>query len=435
MTERLKLLEELKSNGQADVAEAVGFVFHWLSDGVSRPKQRTPAGTDWAVWLILAGRGWGKTHTGAASVLMYSLLNPETITAVVAPTSGDLRRVCFGGPSGLNALVPEPCLWKGDRRKAFNMGTMEMRLFNGALIQGYGAVEPDRLRGPQYHMAWCDELAAWRYPEAWDQLQFGLRLGDNPQTIITTTPRPTPIIRELMKRKGKDVIVTTGSTFENVDNLAPSALKTLRERYEGTRLGRQELYAEVLDDVEGALWTRSNIDRNRKDEYPDFRRIVVAIDPSATKGATSDEVGMIIAGLGSDEKCYILEDLSAKMSPAETCQRAVNAFDLWGADRIVAEANNGGDWIEMGLRQVKYNVPYKKLHASRGKQARAEPVAALYEQNRVCHSGVFNQMEDELCSWEPNTGMPSPNRLDALVWAVTELMITKSGFTRLHIKA
>lgn len=350
---------------------------------------------------------------------------------MVAPTAGDLRRVCFDGPSGINAIVPEEVLWKG-RGKAYNMGTNELRFKNGSLIQGFAAIEPNRLRGPQFHRAWADELAAWRYPEAWDQLMFGLRLGKYPQAVVTTTPRPTPIIRQLMKDSG--TITTTGSTFENEDNLAPKALKKLKEKYEGTRLGRQELYAELLDDVAGALWKRHYLDETRVSNYPKMKRIIIAVDPSATKSEDADEVGMFVAGLGVNDHCYIFEDLSAVMSPHQTCVKAVNAYTLWDADRIVAEANNGGDWIEMGLRQVKSSVAYKKLHASRGKQARAEPVAALYEQKRVHHVGIFAEAEDELCTWEPNTGMASPNRLDAIVWAVTELMLRDSGIKMLHVK-
>ena len=265
---------------------------------------------------------------------------------------------------------------------------------------------------------------------------FGLRLerpGLHPQAIVTTTPRPTPLIRQLHKDPGTHL--TTGNTFENEDNLAAHAIRKLREKYEGTRLGRQELYAELLDDVEGALWKRAWIDENRVTEYPVMRRIVVAVDPSATKSEEADEAGIIVAGLGADGHVYIFEDLTATLSPHETCVTAVNAYVLWEADRIVAEANNGGDWIEMGLRQVKKNVAYKKLHASRGKQARAEPVAALYEQKRVHHVSYLPQAEDELCTWEPNTGMPSPNRLDAIVWAVTELALRDSGIKMLHVKA
>ncbi len=381
--------------------------------------------------MILAGRGWGKTFTGAHDAVQYCLTHDNIIYAVVAPTAGDLRRVCFDGPSGINTIVPQESLWSG-HGKAYNMGTNELRFANGSLIQGFAAIEPNRLRGPQFHRAWADELAAWRYSEAWDQLQFGLRLGRYPQAVVTTTPRPTPIIRELVNDPGTKVV--TGSTFENEANLAPKAIKKLKEKYEDTRLGRQELYAELLDDVEGALWKRFYLDETRVKDYPKMKRVIVAIDPSATKSDEADEVGMFVAGLGENDHCYIFEDLSGSLSPHQTCVKAVNAYSLWDADRIVAEANNGGDWIEMGLRQVKSDISYKKLHASRGKQARAEPVAALYEQKRVHHVGTFGQAEDELCTWEPNTGMASPNRLDAIVWAVTELMLQGSGIATLHVR-
>jgi len=262
-----------------------------------------------------------------------------------------------------------------------------------------------------------------------------LRLGEHPQTIITTTPRPTPIIKDIVKQVGKGTIITTGSTFENQDNLAPAALKKLKQKYEGTRLGRQELYAELLEDVEGALWSRDMLDATRVDAYPEMTRIVVAVDPSTTSDKTSDECGMLVGGLGKNGHAYVFEDISAIMSPDDTSRIAIEALKLWGADRIVAEANNGGDWIELGLRQHMKNVPYKKLHASRGKQARAEPVVSLYEQKRVHHVGVFPVMEDELCSWEPNSGMASPNRLDAVVWLVTELMLGDTGMEILHVRA
>ena len=426
----LQALEKIEQNWPAANVAAWDIHRRWIR-GQARPKQRTPEG-DWGTWLILAGRGWGKTLTGAKDLVAYAALNPETICAVVAPTAGDLRRVCFDGPSGILSVIPEACLWHG-HRKGYNRGTSEVTLWNGSLIQGFAAIEPDRLRGPQFHRAWCDELAAWRYEDAWDQLQFGLRLGDNPQAVVTTTPRPTPIIRSLVKDHGTELV--TGSTFENEANLAPKALRKLKEKYEGTRLGRQELHAEILDDTEGALWKRAWLDDSRVKEHPDLTRIVVAIDPSTTKTKTSDECGMIIAAKGKDGHCYILEDLSAQMTPNETAVTAVENYHLWEADRIVAEANNGGDWIELGLRQIDRNVAYSKLHASRGKQARAEPVAALYEQRRVHHVGAFPAAEDELCTWEPNTGMASPNRLDAIVWAVTELMLKDRGIKLMHVKA
>lgn len=385
--------------------------------------------------MILAGRGWGKTLTGAKNTAIYALNNDETITACVAPTTGDLRRVMFEGPSGLINVIPEECLWKDSRAKGYNRSTMELHLYNESVIQGYAAIEPDRMRGPQYHRAWCDELAAWRYEDAWDQLQFGLRLGDDPKTIITTTPRPTKIIKDLAKRNGDDVHLTTGNTFENEANLAEGAIRAFKERYEGTRLGRQELYAELLEDVEGALWKRKWIEDQRVTTYPEMRRVVVAIDPSTTKTETSDACGMMVGGLGVDGHGYLFDDISAIMSPLETSQLSIEAYRLWGADRIVAEANNGGDWIEMGLRNVDPNIAYKKLNASRGKQARAEPVSALYEQKKIHHVGAFNELEDELCIWEPETGQASPNRLDAVVWLFTELMLGGAGSKIVHVRA
>lgn len=383
----------------------------------------------------MAGRGFGKTHTGAKSTLAYALTNEETISAVVAPTSGDLRRVCFGGPSGILSMVPKECLWKGDLRKSYNGTSTELTLYNGSKIQGYVAIEPERMRGPQYHFAWADELAAWRYEEAWDQLNFGLRLGDSPRVIVTTTPKPTKIMRNLVRRGDDDVRITTGSTFENEENLAPTFLDALKERYEGTRMGRQEMYAELLEDVEGALWNRAMLDDLRQRDHPELKRIVVGVDPSVTGDEDSDECGMIIGALGTDDHAYILADVSDIMSVGETSKRAVRQYHSFSADRIVAEVNNGGDWIEHGIRQVDNSVAYKKLHASKGKYARAEPVAALYEQGKVHHVGTFPKLEDELCSWEPDSKMRSPNRLDALVWVITELMLSGNGVSILYVEA
>ena len=390
---------------------------------------------DWNIWLILAGRGWGKTLTGAIATSQYCIKNPGSIYACVAPTQGDLRRVMMEGPSGLLAVTPEEHLWKDSRSKAYNRSTMELHFANGSMIQGFAAIEPDRLRGPQYHRAWADELAAWRYEDAWDQLQFGLRLGSDTSTIITTTPRPIKIIKDIAKREGEDVILTAGSTFENEENLSPAAMRAFRERYEGTRLGRQELYAELLEDVEGSLWKRKWIDEKRVKTYPTMKRIVVAIDPSVTSDEGSDECGMMIGGLGIDGEGYLFDDITDVMSPLQTSTNAVEQYDLWEADRIVAEANNGGDWIEHGLRQIRPNIPYKKLHASRGKAARAEPVSALYEQGKIHHVGYFGKLEDELCTWEPDSKMASPNRLDAVVWLFTELMLGGEGTKMVHVRA
>lgn len=389
---------------------------------MARPEQITPGG-EWNAWLILAGRGWGKTMTGALDTILYALAYPESRCAVVVPTFGDLRRVAFGGVSGILKWLPEECLLKG-RGQGYSSSAQEIRLYNGSLIQGFSATEPDRLRGPQFHRAWCDEIAAWFYPEAFDQLMFGLRLGaergTNPQVVITTTPKPNELTRALIKRTG--TVVTRGSTFDNAANLAPAALQQLREKYEGTRLGRQELYAEVLDDIEGALWSYSMIEKHRvsQDDLPEFRRVIVALDPAVTSGEDSDETGIVVAARGEDDQFYVLEDATMKASPDGWMQKAIDLYHQYSADRIIAEVNNGGDLVERVLRTKDRTIPYSAVRASRGKLVRAEPIAALYEQEKVHHVGEFKELEDQLISYTP-TSKKSPDRLDALVWAITEL--------------
>ena len=356
--------------------------------------------------------------------MAYATKYPNAICGVVAPTGGDLRRVCFEGPSGLLSIIPDECYWQGDRR-SYNRSSMEIRLWNGSVIQGYAAIEPDRLRGPQFHRIWADELAAWRYPETYDQIMFGLRLGEKPRMVVTTTPRPSPIIISLAKRAGRDVHLTKGNTFENYENLADSALAQLKEKYEGTRLGRQELYADILDDHEGALWSYASIDENRieKKHMPDLTRVVVAIDPAVTNNVTSDETGIVVCGVGTDGKYYVLEDASLKDSPDRWGRKAVDCYYLHNADRIVAEVNNGGDLVERLIRTIDPDVPYTPVTASRGKLVRAEPIAALYEQKKVHHVGSFAVLEDQMCSYVAGV-KKSPDRLDALVWALTELTQT-----------
>ena len=297
----------------------------------ARDAQVTPHG-DWDLWLILAGRGWGKTRTGATDIAFYALTNPETICAVVTPTFGDIKRVAFGGVSGLMSIIPKECLMKG-RGQGYNSSSAEIRLYNGSKIMGFSATEPDRLRGPQFHRAWCDELASWQYADTFDQLMFGLRLGERPQCIVTTTPKPVPIIQNLIKRT--NIVITKGNTFDNADNLAPSALRMLKEKYENTRLGRQELYAEVLDDVEGALWSPSMIEKTRVKEIPDMQRVVVAIDPAVSNNEDSDETGIIVVGKGFDNRYYILEDLSDRMSADTWANVAINAYYKHKCDRII----------------------------------------------------------------------------------------------------
>ena len=389
----------------------------WL--GQARQKQLAPT-EDFFIWLILAGRGWGKTRTGAQDIALYALRNPNVNCAVVAPTHGDLRRVCFGGPSGLMSIIPQECL-DTKQQKGYSSSLNEIRLYNGSKIIGFAAQEPDRLRGPQFHRAWCDELAVWRYPEAFDQLMFGLRLGEKPQCIITTTPKPTKIIKELIERK--DCITYKGSTFENEGNLAESALSMLKEKYEGTSLGRQELFAEIVDDIEGALWNVSMIDEQRlkKDTDIELLQIIVAIDPAVTANENSDETGIIVVGKDATGHFYVLEDLSGRHSADKWCRIAIKAFYEWNADRIVAEVNNGGDLVERLLRNVEANIPYRSVRATRGKLTRAEPISALYEQKRVHHIGYYEELEAQMCSYTGLSSQASPDRLDALVWGLFEL--------------
>lgn len=390
----------------------------------ARANQITPSTNkygDYSIWLILAGRGWGKTRTGAMDTILYALKNPDVQVAVVTPTFGDIRRVAFGGVSGILKFLPPECLLHG-RGKGYNASASEINLYNGSKIMGFSATEPDRLRGPQFHRAWCDELAAWQYPDTFDQLMFGLRLGQNPQCVITTTPKPTPLIRNLLKRT--NIVITRGSTFENEDNLAPAAIQQLREKYENTRLGRQELFAEVLDDSEGALWTYKMIDDSKllQSEIPNMQRIVIAIDPAVTSNVESDETGIIVAGMGIDGRYYVIDDKSGKMSPDAWGRLAIDLYYQHQADRIVAEVNNGGDLVERLIRTIDTDVPYTPVHAARGKLVRAEPIAALYEQKKVSHIKTFDLLEEQMTTYVG--GNKSPDRMDALVWALTELSST-----------
>ena len=393
----------------------------------ARPEQITPKEPNkpWSLWLVLAGRGWGKTRVGAMDTVLYALSNPNSQCAVVVPTFGDLRRVAFGGVSGILKYIPESSYLRG-RGLGYSISNQEIRLHNGSKIMGFSATEPDRLRGPQFHRAWCDEVSSWQYPDTFDQLQFGLRLGDNPQCIVTTTPKPNELTRRLLKRT--NTVITRGSTFDNAENLAESAVNQLKEKYGNTRLGRQELYAEVLDDLEGALWSYSLIENTRtnEDNLPNFTRIVVAIDPSVTNTEESDETGIVVAARGEDDKFYVLEDGSLRGSPDTWARRAVDLYYKHGADRIIAETNNGGDLVERVIKTVDRQVSYKKVHASRGKIIRAEPIAALYEQKKVFHVGSFPQLEEQMTSYVAG-GRKSPDRLDALVWALTEISQTSGS--------
>lgn len=395
----------------------------WLLE--ARPEQLTPEG-EWLIWAVVTGRGWGKTRSGGEDVFDYGRENPGTRIAVVAPTFTDGRDVCMEGESGLLSVVPAEFI------ESYHRSMGQLTLKNKTQYQVFSAEKPNRLRGPQHHRAWCDELAAWKYlQETWDMLMFGLRLGERPQVVITTTPRPRPLLINLMTRPTTHV--TTGTTYDNIANLARSTVDELQRVYAGTRLGKQELEGILLESVEGALWQRDVIEENRADDTPlNAGRTVVAIDPAVTVTEYSDETGIVVAmkTKGGCRKCgtaedhaFVLDDRSIKASPDMWCRRAVVAYRDYTADRIVAETNNGGDMVEVVLRTIDKTLPFKKLHASKGKRTRAEPVAALYEQGRVHHVGYFDTLEDQMCTWDPETTTDSPDRLDALVWAITELMI------------
>lgn len=376
----------------------------------------------------MSGRGWGKSRVGAEWLAWQAIRNPKTRSAIVAPTFADARDTCVEGESGiLNVLRRYGAI--GD--DGYNKSTGRIRLLNGSLIKLFSGDAPERLRGPQHHFGWLDEFAAFKYPqEVWDNYQMGLRLGEKPQSLMTTTPRPRQIIKSLVARTDGTVTITRGSTFENAANLAASTLTELAARYEGTRTGRQELYGEILEDVEGALWTMANLDLNRVHNAPPLNKIVVAIDPAVTNNEGSDETGIVVAGKDNQGKAFVLADYSIKASPLEWAQRAIDAYDKHEANIIVGETNNGGDMIETILKQLRPEIPYKSVRASRGKQLRAEPVAAYYEQNRVSHLGGMQKLEDQMVSWTPDDPK-SPDRVDALVWAITELLSTSGTLTYL----
>jgi|1185.fasta_scaffold10930_2 phage terminase large subunit-like protein len=398
-----------------------------LADGgwraKARPEQLLPDGDDWNGVAYISGRGWGKTRTGSEGTKESVEAGRAKRIALVAPTAADARDIMVEGESGILAVSSDWC------RPIYEPSKRKVTWPNGAIAHTFSSEEADRLRGPQFDFAWADELAAWNQPQAtWDMLMFGLRLGSHPRWIVTTTPRPIKLLKDLLAREGKDVVVRRGSTFDNAANLAPPFLEAIRARYEGTRLGRQELSAELLEDVQGALWTRDMIERARfSGNLPGLKRVVVAIDPSGTRGESDDgdSVGIIVAGIGLDNLAYVLADRTCKLSPDGWGKVAVHAYREFKADRIVAERNFGGAMVEHVIRTVDPNVSYREVTASRGKIARAEPVAALYEQGRVRHAGNSPALEDQLCAMtgEGYCGDGSPDRADALVWALSELMV------------
>ena len=397
----------------------------WLDQ--ARPNQLPPPG-DWSTWLLLAGRGFGKTRAGAEWVKSQVETGTAGRIALVAPTAADARDIMLEGSSGIMTISPDwnrPLYEPSKRRLTWN---------NGAFATLFSSEEPDRLRGFSHDAAWADELAAWKDPQAtWDQLQFTLRIGKHPRVLVSTTPRPIKLIKDLVGREGQDVVITRGSTYENASNLSDPYIAAMKARYEGTRLGRQELFADVLSDVPGALWQLEWIDRDRVQTagWADFKRVVVAIDPAVTSGEDADETGIIVAGTDDVGAGYILEDCSGRYQPHEWAAIAISAYKRHNADRIIAEKNNGGDMVEATIRSVNPNVSFKSVHATRGKVTRAEPISALYEQGKVHHVGTHTKLEDQLCAFTSDFSRASagysPDKLDALVWALSELMLETTG--------
>ena len=369
----------------------------------------------------MTGRGWGKTRTGAQDIIKFACLNPNTTCAVVGPTYQEVRRIAFYGPSGILKNLPRGCYLKG---RGFNAQRLELYLWNGSVIQGYSAEVYDTMRGPNFHRAWLDEIAAWQYPEqAYDQVMLSLRAknGDeDPKCIITSTPRPSALIKSIVS--DPHTHVTRGSTTENADNLAGSAIERMERMYGGTSIGRQELHGELLDATEGALWSDSVIDQHRvgKKDVPSLVKVVVAIDPANTSTSASAETGIVVAGLGEDEHLYVLDDVSLRATPSGWASQAVKAYHQWRADKIVAEVNSGGEMIGQNIATIERGLPYKAIWASRGKITRAEPIASLYENGYVHHVGLFKEIEDQMTSYVAGA-KKSPDRMDALVWALTWL--------------
>jgi phage terminase large subunit-like protein len=393
----------------------------------ARPEQLAPPG-DWTTWGIVAGRGSGKTRSAAEFMRDEIEAGRSKYPILVGADAEDVRKVMIEGESGMLSVCPP---WF---RPKYEPSKKLLTFPNGVACNLYGAHEPDKLRGPQSDLAWCDEIAKWQYPtEAWDNMVFGNRLGRHPRRVFTTTPKPIKLVRVLMGKDGakskldpSTVLAPRMSTYDNLGNLAASFIKDVLKKYQGTRLGRQELMGELLLDVPGALWTLALIDQQRVayDRGPllaDFVRIVVAIDPAVTSDEDSNETGIIVAGKTWNDHYYVLRDKSGRHTAFEWATIAIREFRNYRADRIVAEVNNGGDLVEAQLRVVAADVSYSAVHASRGKRTRGEPVAALYEQGKVHHVGAFDELEDQMITWLPDAGEDSPDRTDALVWAISEL--------------
>lgn len=403
---------------KVDISEN-DFLYNW--ELFARPSQLPPE-TDWLYWLLLAGRGFGKTRAGAEWVRNQVEEHGKKRIALVGATAADVRDIMVEGESGILAISPP---WN---YPLYIPSKTKLVWPNGAVAKTYSAEKPDRLRGPQHDCAWADELASWqRMQDTWDMLMFGLRLGDKPTCVITATPRPLKLIKKLVK--DKDTVVTGGDTFENQANLAPAFFSRIIQKYKGTRLGRQEIFAEILEDNPDALFNRNIIDEYRVDYVPELKLVNVGVDPAVTSNENSDDTGIIVAGKDKKNHYYVMYDYTCHTTPEKWARKCVNAYNDHQANRIVPEVNNGGDMVRALMKAVDSSVRVKSVRATRGKALRAEPISALYEQGKVHHVGIFSKLEDEMCSWSPDLNEDSPDRLDALVWALTDLSKTAGGKT------
>lgn len=395
----------------------------------ARREQLPPPG-DWSVWMILAGRGFGKTRSGAEMVLDWHR-NGERQTGIVAATVEDLKRYCLRGPSGILSIAPH------DFCPKYEPGNTRLLWPNGSETLLFSAEKPERLRGPNLSKAWCDEVASWKYlEETWDNLEFALRDSDDPRIVGTTTPKPRLLLRQILA--DIETVTTGGSTYANAANLAKRFVKRMRRRYEGTTKGRQELHAELMDEAEGALWQRVWFDRDRTspESVPELLRSAVAIDPAVSDSKTSNETGIVAGGVSADRRGYLLEDLSGRYSPDGWARAAILCYFRGRHNFILAEKNQGGDMVRHTIETTARSmlekgeistadIPIKLVWAAKGKVARADPVAGCYERREVHHVGTFAELEDQCCTYEPHSGQPSPDRYDALVWLWTKLLIEK----------
>jgi phage terminase large subunit-like protein len=384
----------------------------------ARPAQLPPP--EFSIWLLLSGRGFGKSWAGANYTCELGGSGAAKRIALLGPTADHVRQTMVEGMSGILNVAPAWC------RPTFESSRGQLTWPSGSIATIYSADTPEALRGPEHDFAWCDELASWRRPETWDNLLLTLRIG-SPRIVVTTTPRPTKLIRDLVAREGTDgIVITRGTTYDNRANLAPQFFQQLMRRFEGTRLARQELLGQVLEDVPGALWNREILEATRVDGAPELQRVVIGIDPAGSTAAAADLTGIIACGLGQDGHCYVLADLSCRGTPREWAGKAIGAFHSLKADKIVVERNFGGDMAAATLASVDPAVPVKEVQSSRAKTLRAEPVASIFEQKRAHIVGALPELEDQLCSFTSDWNRArdgSPDRTDALVFGVSELML------------